>query len=334
MSGQTFRWRRTSEANVFAGPVKRSLVLLKELKDDTLFAVPAGEHKKKPEHARDELSMLFDFDTDLGSLYDDWSAKDERIREIAPHLCGIRLLNQCPYENTFAFICSSNNNIKRITLMVDYLSKQGDFIGEYEGVNYHVWPTLSQLGDLTEEDLRANGFGYRAKFITKAVHMLLNEKDANWLPSLASEDTDTVNKMLQELPGVGRKVASCISLMSLGKFDSIPCDTHVLQIAIRDYGMTVPVTKTLTDRVANQVGEIFRKKFGEYAGYAQTILFVADVPDFKRLLPEELQRDAFTLKPSDLKTSSRMEGKRKANAKGASMKKKKGKGIKKRKTKQ
>lgn len=35
---------------------------------------------------------------------------------------------------------------------------------------------------------------------------------------------------LQELHGVGPKVADCIALFSLDKLDAVPCDTHVWQV--------------------------------------------------------------------------------------------------------
>ena len=322
LSGQNFRFRRTQNANVFAGPVRRSLILLREEKDDTMFAVAAGEHAERPQNAREEIEQLFDLRTNLAGLYKRWAAADSRFADIAPHMQGVRLMRQDPEENTFSFICSSNNNIKRISLMVDFLSKQGPYIGNYEGVAYHSWPDVATLAKLSEETLRSAGFGYRAKFITKTAELLLQKPDG-WLTSLRDEDRETVSKELQRLPGVGRKVASCIALMSLDKWDEIPCDTHVLQIAIRDYGLTKPITKTLTDRVANQVGDAFRDIFGAEAGYAQTVLFVADVPDFKKLLPEHLRRDAIQLKPSDLKESAKAKPKAKRKAKGQAGKRKK-----------
>ena len=42
-------------------------------------------------------------------------------------------------------------------------------------------------------------------------------------------------RVLLQLTGVGAKVADCICLMALDKHDVVPVDTHVLQIAVRDY---------------------------------------------------------------------------------------------------
>ena len=40
---------------------------------------------------------------------------------ISINLPGVRCLRQDPWECTLSFICSSNNNIKRITLLVNAL---------------------------------------------------------------------------------------------------------------------------------------------------------------------------------------------------------------------
>jgi N-glycosylase/DNA lyase len=80
-------------------------------------------------------------------------------------------------------------------------------------------------------------------------------------------------------------------LCSLDKTDEIPVDTHVRQIAQRDYGMKELVkVSSLTDRVYAAIGTLFRDKFGDFAGYAHTVLFVADIPEFAQAMPEELRR--------------------------------------------
>jgi N-glycosylase/DNA lyase len=56
---------------------------------------------------------------------------------------GIRLLAQEPLENLISFICSSNNNVQRISKMIKVLCDEyGKKIGTLNGVNYHQFPTL------------------------------------------------------------------------------------------------------------------------------------------------------------------------------------------------
>ncbi len=73
---------------------------------------------------------------------------------------------------------------------------------------------------------------------------------------------------------MGPKVADCIALFSMDKSTAIPVDTHVFQIATRDYGLKM---KTLTMKGYQQVRDVFVKRFGAYAGWAHSVLFAADL---------------------------------------------------------
>ena len=55
---------------------------------------------------------------DLETLYTKWSQLDPNFRKHAPEFTGIRILTQDAWETLISFICSSNNNISRISQMV------------------------------------------------------------------------------------------------------------------------------------------------------------------------------------------------------------------------
>ena len=62
-----------------------------------------------------------------------------------------------------------------------------------------------------------------------------------------------IQDILLQLPGVGRKVADCISLFSLDQCSIIPIDTHVWSIVSRDYDTTLKEHKSLTPSVHHKV---------------------------------------------------------------------------------
>ena len=99
-----------------------------------------------------------------------------------------------------------------------------------------------------------------------------------------------VQKQLVTLSGIGPKVADCIALFSLDQSDVIPVDTHIWDIATRDYDAQL-LQKSLTPAVYAAVGDIFRNRFGEKAGWAHSVLFAAELPQFSVLLPAALQED-------------------------------------------
>ena len=63
-----------------------------------------------------------------------------------------------------------------------------------------------------------------------------------YLESLRTiEDRELVRTKLCDFPGIGPKVADCIALFSLDQEDVIPVDTHVWQIACRDFDSSLGV---------------------------------------------------------------------------------------------
>lgn len=44
----------------------------------------------------------------------------------------------------------------------------------------------------------------------------------------------------------------------------------------------------LTPKLSSRVAEAFVSKYGKYAGWAQTLLFIAELPSQKALLPSQL----------------------------------------------
>lgn len=106
------------------------------------------------------------------------------------------------------------------------------------------------------------------------------------LLSWRHESRVAVVRHLSAYTGIGRKVAACIALMSLDQLGEIPVDTHVWQIAQR-YRPELAKTKSLTLRVHEDVGKWFRDRFGDdVAGIAHNVLFVAELGDFKKTLPD------------------------------------------------
>ncbi len=208
----------------------------------------------------------------------------------------------------FSFICSSNNNIPRITKMLSsFREKYGEFLMEIptrmnghddeDGtsacigcISLFSFPTLSSLVRATEDELRAMGLGYRARYILATRDLLLERGGEDHLMKLRSmQDAQAVQDELIKFSGIGRKVADCIALFSLDQDDAIPVDVHVQHIASRDYDPTVfDGAKSITPTVYKKVGDLFRDRFQTYAGWAHSLLFVAELPSFRAVLPPDL----------------------------------------------
>lgn len=258
----------------------------------------------------DTVSLLhnyFALSLSLSSLYEQWTASDANFARRAPAFTGIRILNQDAWETLVSFICSSNNNISRISQMVQKLcTYYGPYIGTIDGERFHDFPGPEALSASTVEGhLRELGFGYRAKYIAQTARTVANERPAEWLLQLRNPDCPALgthrnelkkeddktseepasyraaHEALLQLTGVGPKVSDCVCLMGLGWGESVPIDTHVWQIAQRDYNFGKGnKSKTLSKTMYDAVGDHFRKIWGPQAGWAQSVLFTANLKSF------------------------------------------------------
>lgn len=69
--------------------------------------------------------------------------------------------------------------------------------------------------------------------------------------------------------------------MSLNHLEAIPVDTHVLKIASEYYLPPDRQTKSMSPKLYAEIGDAFRSVYGPLAGWAQTVLFCADLTKFK-----------------------------------------------------
>lgn len=309
--GQTFRWTKIEhDDNYWVIGMEGRGIVLRQVGDVLNFAevrdTKAGGGllaKKEPLSSKSRLDRpvrsteailkdYFNLDTDINELYTDWSSKDAHFRRKGIQYMGIRVLRQDPWENLCSFICSSNNNVKRISQMVKRMTDTfGDHVATLDSLKIHDFPPPERLVD-TEPQLREMGLGYRAKYISRTAEMMVErcQDKPDYLEGLRTQSFDTAKTEIMEFLGVGPKVADCVCLFSLDKHDTVPVDTHVWQIAQRDYGVAKSA-KTMTPKAYALVQDYFREKWGPYAGWAHCVLFAANLRDFNDPNWEQKERD-------------------------------------------
>ncbi|ODV78839.1 DNA glycosylase [Suhomyces tanzawaensis NRRL Y-17324] len=292
--GQAFRWKNIHDVWSFA--IRDRVVLLKQDEEYIHYSQLMLESSKISAADSDAtLSFVEDYfslNLDLQELYSHWQLQHSKYHhpsKVSPFdvFKGIRILHQDPWETLISFICSSNNNVKRISKMCENICVEfGEHITEYDGVSFYAFPEPERLAEPhVEARLRELGFGYRAKYIYQTACKLTGddpELSVAKLNEMREHDYDTAHEFLLQLSGVGPKVADCICLMALEKHDVVPVDTHVYQIAIRDYKFKGKRDmKTMNKVVYKSIREHFKGIFGPYAGWAQSVLFTADLGDLK-----------------------------------------------------
>eukprot|EP00051_Salpingoeca_urceolata_P005759 m.76907 g.76907 ORF g.76907 m.76907 type:complete len:481 (-) comp14528_c5_seq2:76-1518(-) len=294
-NGQCFGWKRVTSLGGHDGPawvgvVGRDVVGLRQLPSgETHVADLASSDAQRPAALLATLADYFQLSTPLAPLYKTWSSAHAPLKAVAARHPGMRVLRQDPLECLFSFICSSNNNIARITMMLDKLRITfGELLHVEErtsgpSIAFHRFPTIKELAGIDEAQLRAMSFGYRAKFIVQTAAKLDALGGEAYLYSLRGKDHQAVQEALLQFTGVGRKVADCVALFSLDQTCAVPVDTHVWQIAKRDFAAASSLdssTKTLTPKVYQRIHEAFSSTFGPHAGWAHCLLFAAELPSF------------------------------------------------------
>ncbi|PSK60526.1 N-glycosylase/DNA lyase [Elsinoe australis] len=318
--GQSFRWRKSDEGIWSMALHGRILSLHQDpdylyyrsffpSQDGAPLTPPSSVASETASHSDDTLPLLkhyLNLTPNLTQLYSQWSAADANFKKRAPKFTGVRILKQDAWEALVGFICSSNNNIARISQMVDKLCRNyGPYLGTIEGKGYYDFPHASALAkDGVEQKLRELGFGYRAKYLHKTA-CLLSEKEEGWLDGLRNPESPvlgiqpqsagkwaaegregyrTAHEELLTLQGVGPKVADCVCLFGLGWGEAVPVDTHVWQIAQKDYRFGKGKHSSLTKATYDAVGNKFRSMWGKEAGWAHSVLFTADLRAFAERL--------------------------------------------------
>lgn len=274
------------------------MITLTQTSEHITYDVTYSKDWSGTDDTHDLLVDYLNVKVDLHQLYQHWCKQDPHFLKIADQFRGIRMLRQDPLENLICFICSSNNNIARITQMVNNLcTTYGKFVAEVDGTSYFDFPSLDALQhDQLEAELRNLGFGYRAKFIASTAKSL-GMLPVNYLVNLRQSSYEEARTALMSFMGVGAKVADCVALMSLDKSESVPVDTHVLQIAQRDYHIR---TKS-----HEYIKKHFVELWGPYAGWAHSILFTADLKQFKvrasskAMTKKEDDPNGMTVQPED-----------------------------------
>ncbi len=250
-NGQCFRWNK--EGDSFVGVVESRLLRLKK-QGDYLYVEGLEEGDRL------WLENYLGFEDDLEEKERAIGEIDDIMRAAVQHGRGMHMLRQEPFETLISFIISANNHIPRIKSLVEKLARN---YGEEIVPGYYSFPTAARLAQVSIEELRELGTGYRDRYIHHAANLVASgELDLSELYGLSSKEA---GRELEKAKGVGKKVASCVLLFAFGKRDSFPVDTWIKKALTIHYPEEIKKYPSVDD--------FLRGYFGEDSGLAQQYLF-------------------------------------------------------------
>lgn len=252
--GQAFRWRQHTDGESWLCVVHSHAVKVSQT-GDTVRINPC-------KRGQEGLFIdYFDFERDYSAI-EASIKRDKRLCVCLPGASGIHVFHQEPFEALISFITSANNNIKRISGIIERLCVLAGEEIQFEGQKLYTFPTAERIATLTEQQLKEIGAGYRAPYIISTAKIIA---DGYELEKLRGMTTAAARKELLSFPGVGPKVADCILLFSLGHTDAFPIDVWIGRAMSELFFSSEAPTKAEMSVVVNELGC--------YSGIVQQYIF-------------------------------------------------------------
>jgi len=210
--GQCFRWTPTGSG--YRGVVGRLLINM-HTEGGKLVVSGCSKHDYDTWFAR-YLGLDGDY-----ARYKEILSADPTLKQAIGFAPGIRIMRQPFWETLCSFIISQNNNIPRITGIIERLC---DNFGE-RCDGYFCFPEAETLAPLVPDDLAPIRAGFRAAYIIDAARKVADGTVSEH--AIEKMSLSDARASLMQIKGVGPKVADCVLLFGLGRLDAFPEDVWI-----------------------------------------------------------------------------------------------------------
>lgn len=257
--GQAFTWYPTQNEDEFEGvfsniPTRARLVnkklevsFLKDIDEKVAIKKFAEYIDAKTNYAKIRKNLADSGDNNM-----------QKALKIYPTL---RILRQNPSDAIICFICSSSKRIVQIKQCVKLLSQN---FGNHLGGDFYALPNFETLANADINKILECKLGFRAKYLKQTAQKIVSDKFDTL--SLREMPYHEAKAYLTSLSGIGEKVADCILLFGCSRFEAFPVDTWIRQAMCDLYK---------TENNPKRIRDFASKKFPNYAGFAQQLIFAA-----------------------------------------------------------
>ena len=256
---QDFRWRAWRD-DWHSGVLSGNLIHIRQIN--------RGVEYRADSDLDALLISYFRLGDDIDAIHADIACRDDKVATLVKKYPYLRILRQPdPWECTVSYICSANNNVARISKIVEKIAEAFGRQIDLDGEVRHTFPMPDMvikpgMGPLTGLKL---GLNRHFKIIAAAERIRAGKLDLCYLaqPHVSYPEA---KRGLMGCYGIGHKIAACIALFGLDKVEAFPADTWVKR-AVAGYfpNQKQPVGDKLVMWAQNYSGK--------YAGYANQLLF-------------------------------------------------------------
>jgi N-glycosylase/DNA lyase len=225
--------------------------------DNNVLFVESNEE----EDLENKIKKYLDLENDYSIIDNYLVSKDKNIKNAVEFSKGLNMINQSHFETFMEYIISANNSVTNIANAVNNISKKYGKKVIFNKKEYYLFPSYTDLKDVTIEEYRTCKVGFRDKYLYEFVKKL-NENiiSLDYIDSLNT--VDALNYLMQN-KGIGPKVASCILLFSYKRYDVFPIDTWVKKIMKERYNI----------EGEENIRKFSKEIYGKYCGIAIQYLF-------------------------------------------------------------
>jgi N-glycosylase/DNA lyase len=263
-SGQVFHWQTYEDG--FVGTIGNLPVYVEQRGPVLKLGYPQTARRGRQTHALSKAvaARYFALDHPLTKICA--SFPNDPMMNAARNFChGLRIIRQPKWECLATFICSSMKQVAHIRQISRALRERFGTRHLIYGTHVYPFPGAGKLARATEKELRECALGYRAKnLLATAKRVALGEADLDAWSELSNE---TLAQRLQDLPGVGAKVAHCVMLFAYERVAAFPIDVWIERVLRQTY------FKGKRQVRAKELAVFATEYFGAHAGYAQQYLF-------------------------------------------------------------
>ncbi len=290
-SGQSFRWIEDTQMNGYYSGLIGTNIFFMRNKKGKIIEYMTTIHDDQQSNLTKILNSFFTLDIDEKELFSsEFKHSFSEIWKLVKPYQSVRVMRQDPFEIMVTFMCAQGIGMhlirRQVSMIAERYGEKIVLITPDGNRIFHVFPTPLALASADPNELAmcTNNNRIRAANIIAMARSFDSGKLALACVDSGECELETLREMLCAHGGIGMKIADCIALFGLGRFDAFPIDTHVKQYLWEWFGIE-EARRSLTEKNYRILQEKARAILGtEYAGYAGHQLFHCWRKEVKKMM--------------------------------------------------